>query len=156
MRRAGLIFLVLVFSCTLKPETLFVADTVPYWVAGQPVSFDIKASDSAAYNIHLNLRNDTSYPWARFFSAYVLRDSAGHTIDSLLFQDFLFDPVTGEPRGTSGLGDVYSHEFLIRKSYRFPYNGSYRITLQQMMRTDSLQGIRSAGIRLETPVPAGN
>ena len=154
MRIAGLFVLLLVFSCTTKPETLFVTDTLPYWISNQPVSFQIQASDSAAYNIHLNLRNDTSYPWARFFGAYVLRDSAGNRIDSLMVQDFLFDPVTGEPKGVSGLGDVYNHEILIRKGYRFPYDGTFRITLQQMMRADSLQGIRSAGIRLETPVPS--
>lgn len=126
-----------------------VSDVGPYWLSQQPLVFNTKVADTAAFDLYLHLRNRSDYPWTRFFATWVVRDSAGHQIDSLLTESVLFDPVTGEPKGRSGIGDIYEHDILVRKAMRFPYSGSFLVTIGQMMRTDSLTGIVSAGLRLE-------
>jgi gliding motility-associated lipoprotein GldH len=61
----------------------------------------------------------------------------------------LFDKKTGEPFGDSGLGNIYSHQFLLEPGIRFPTTGNYYVRLNHMMRYDTLPEIRSIGIRVE-------
>ncbi|MFM7195581.1 MAG: gliding motility lipoprotein GldH [Bacteroidota bacterium] len=146
--------LMVVFSaCQQGTEYHTVYDIDDYWRSSAPLTFRISIPDSVSgYTINCDIRNTSDYEWSRFFASYTLTDSTGAVLDSTLAEMTLFDPVSGKPGGKAGIGDLYEHEFPIRKNFRFPHAGAYIIRLNQMMRRDSLTGIASAGIRLERTV----
>ena len=143
------LMLLMVFSCSEETRYHSIYDIDGYWRSASPLTYRFDIQDSAAYDISCDLRNSSDYQWSRLFIAYTLRDSAGHLTDSLFLERTLFDPVSGAPAGEAGIGDLYEQEFPVRTGYRFPGKGRYIVQLVQMMRTDSLTGIVSAGIRIE-------
>jgi len=102
------------------------------------------------YNLYCHVRNSLDYPYARLFVRYALRDSAGAELQRKLVSEFLFDQKTGQPFGRSALGDVFDHQFLLLNDYEFKWPGKYKLELEQFMRLDTLQGILSVGVRVET------
>jgi gliding motility-associated lipoprotein GldH len=119
------------------------------WLVNDTARFDFEVTEGdELYNIHCNLRNSVDYKWQRIFINFVLSDSAGHTLSSKLVSNYLFEPKTGKPFGRSGLGDLYDHRFPLLSAYALK-PGKYSVTLQQLMRADTLQGILAAGIRVE-------
>jgi gliding motility-associated lipoprotein GldH len=120
------------------------------WVDTVKPEFEFQITDTLQrYNIYCNIRNSVSYPYSRLFVTYYLQDSAGKVQQTKLIDHLLFDPKTGEPHGTSGLGDIYDHRALMIQSHRFPYIGKHKIRLEQFMRADTLSGIMAVGIRVE-------
>lgn len=121
-----------------------------YWLVTEKPEFEFTIDQPAdKYTIYGNVRNTISYPYARIFFTYYLEDSAGNELEKKLVTQYLFDNKTGEPFGTSGLGDIYDHRFELLKDYQFATRGKYRIKLEQMMRMDTLKGILAVGVRVE-------
>src|SRR5688572_24691259 len=78
-----------------------------WMVTDQPV-FEFSIPDTTqAYNVYCYVRNSISYPYSRLFFTYYLQDSANRELKNKLIQQLLFDPKTGKPEGSSGLGDIY-------------------------------------------------
>jgi gliding motility-associated lipoprotein GldH len=120
------------------------------WIDSVKPEFEFQISDTLQrYNIYCNIRNSISYPYSRLFVTYYLQDSAGKVQQTKLINHLLFDPKTGEPEGTSGLGDIYDHRAPILMNHRFAYAGKHKIRLEQFMRPDTLSGIMAVGIRVE-------
>jgi gliding motility-associated lipoprotein GldH len=118
------------------------------WIINDTANFEFDITDAATYNLQCNIRNTIDYPYSRIFVNYTLEDSTHHVLATKLVSDYLFDVKTGEPKGNSGLGDIYDHRFsLVEKRSFTP--GKYFVKLQQFMRTDTLQGVLAAGIRVE-------
>jgi len=126
-----------------------------YWLTSEKPEFDFVINTSIdKYTLYGNIRNTVSYPYARIFFTYYLLDSAGNELQKKLVTQHLFDAKTGKPFGSSGLGDIYDHQFVLLKDYRFQYPGKYKFKLEQFMRTDTLQGILAVGLRVEnTTIP---
>jgi gliding motility-associated lipoprotein GldH len=121
-----------------------------YWNVKDKPEFEFSVEDtSQKYNLYGNVRNAVAYPWSRFFMTYSLQDSLGNKLKSGMMNEFLFDPKSGEPFGESGLGDIYDHQFSILKNFQFNHKGKYKMTFEQYMRTDSLQGVLAVGLRVE-------
>ena len=121
------------------------------WKVVDKPQFEFAIKDTVKrYNLYCNIRNSLEYPYARLFVHYALRDSAGTELQKKLISGFLFDQKTGQPQGSSGLGDVFDHQFLLLSDYEFKQPGKYRLELEQFMRMDTLQGILSVGVRIET------
>jgi len=121
-----------------------------YWLVKERPSFEFVIQDTTVrYNLLANVRNSVSYPWSRIFINYHLQDSTGKELHKALLSDFLFDAKTGKPKGTSGLGDIYDHQLLLLKDHRFKTTGKYKVSFEQYMRTDTLQGILAVGLRVE-------
>jgi gliding motility-associated lipoprotein GldH len=121
-----------------------------YWVVNEKPEFEFQIADtSRKYTIYSNVRNSVSYPWSRLFVTYYLQDSTGRDIRKNLINEYLFDVRSGKPFGESGLGDIYDHQFLLLKDYRFSQPGKYKVKFEQFMRTDTLQGILAVGLRVE-------
>jgi gliding motility-associated lipoprotein GldH len=119
------------------------------WLVNDTARFDFEIPvGTNLYNIQCNLRNSVDYKWQRIFINFVLSDSAGHVLSSKLVSNYLFEPKTGKPFGRSGLGDLYDHRFPLLSAYALK-PGKYSVSLQQLMRADTLQGILAAGIRVE-------
>ncbi|MDX1627774.1 MAG: gliding motility lipoprotein GldH [Fulvivirga sp.] len=111
------------------------------------LNFVIPQND-LGYDLYFNVRNTNTYPYHNLYIRYELADSTGKLLTEDLVNYFLFHEKTGEPYG-AGLGDIFSHQFLLIDDYEFPYTGPYQMKIRQFMRQDSLKGIISAGLRVE-------
>ncbi len=124
------------------------------WKITETPEFEFTIKDlGKRYNIYYNVRNSLDYPYARLFVNYSLRDSTGMELSKKMVSEFLFDQKTGQPFGTSGLGDVYDHRFSLLKEFEFKQQGKYTITLEHFMRADTLLGVLAVGARVEIAEP---
>ncbi len=108
--------------------------------------FEIKNLDQT-YNLYVALRQSNDYPFNNFYFVPKLISSDGKVIKQALAEAILYDPKSGKAKG-EGLGDIYSHKFLIFKQLKFPKKGKYNLSLSHDMRTDTLAGIISIGASL--------
>ncbi|MEJ0034439.1 MAG: gliding motility lipoprotein GldH [Bacteroidota bacterium] len=117
------------------------------WAVSDTVRFEFQIQDEGLFNVQCDIRNTLDYPYSRIFVNYTLEDSTHKILATKLVAKYLFDVKTGEPNGDSSLGDIYDHRFTL-ESRKFA-TGKYVVKLQQFMRTDTLQGILAAGVRVE-------
>lgn len=123
--------------------------TERHWLANEKPSFEFNVAQAQPYNLYCNLRNSVDYPYARIFITYTLKDQAGAELKKEMINAFLFDEKTGKPNGSSGLGDIYDQQILLLQDYTFKQPGTYTLQFDQFMRTDTLQGVLSVGLRVE-------
>lgn len=123
------------------------ADTVWPVDSVQRFTFNI-ADTSASYNLFYKIRNSPDYGYYNLYLRFSLEDSLHRVVKSELQEVILFDPKTGKPYG-SGLGSIFSHNFPAATNYKFPYPGNFSFSVHQYMRTESLDGIHSIGLRIE-------
>lgn len=121
-----------------------------FWAITEQPQFEFVIDDPAAkYNLYVNLRNEVSYPNANLYFTYYLTDTTGKVLEKKLVSELLFDQKTGKPLGESGLGDIYDHQVLLQRGYRFERPGKYIMRYEQFMRTDTLNGMLAVGLRVE-------
>jgi gliding motility-associated lipoprotein GldH len=118
------------------------------WSVSDTVIFEFSITDPVPYNLLCNVRNSLDYPYSRIFVNYILEDSTHNVLATKLVTNYLFDVKTGEPKGNSGLGDIYDHRFSLLENKELS-PGKYFVRLQQYMRTDTLHGVLAAGVRVE-------
>ena len=118
------------------------------WSVSDTVAFEFSITDPVPYNLLCNVRNSLDYPYSRIFVNYTLEDSTHNVLATKLVVNYLFDVKTGEPKGNSGLGDIYDHRFSLLENRQLS-PGKYFVRLQQYMRTDTLHGVLAAGVRVE-------
>ncbi len=144
------IFIFLFFSC--GNQRVF-EDNIEFaeraWKISEPAKFDFQITDTLKkYNLLMDVRNSLEYPYARLFVNYKLtKDSS--VLSKEMIAAYLFDQKTGKPLGSSGLGDLYDHQFFILKNYSFKKPGRYQMKLEQFMRLDTIPGIIAVGLRVE-------
>jgi gliding motility-associated lipoprotein GldH len=120
------------------------------WLVGNKPEFTFNIADTnATYNLYCNFRNTLNYPYSRLFVTYYLQDSTGKVSRQKMVSKMIFDPRTGKPEGSSGLGDIYDHKILLIQGYKFRYRGPHAIKFEQLMRSDTLAGILAVGVRVE-------
>lgn len=151
MRFVALLMIVMLAGCD---ESRVYEKNVDFdqraWMVQEKPVFDFEISDTThAYSLYCNVRNSVSYPYSRIFVSYSLQDSVGTELSKQLVSSFLFDQKTGEPLGSSGLGDIYDHQLPLLTNYTFQKPGKYTISFEQFMRTDTLQGVLAVGLRVE-------
>jgi gliding motility-associated lipoprotein GldH len=123
------------------------------WLAKDTPVFEFNIPDTVlSYNLYCNIRNSVAYPFSRIFVTYYLKDSSGMLIQKKLIDQMLFDPKSGEPHGTSGLGDIFDHQAPVVTNYKFRHAGLHKIKFEQFMRMDTLPGIMAVGVRVEQVV----
>jgi gliding motility-associated lipoprotein GldH len=124
------------------------------WRVNDAPEFEFRIDDPGKrYNLYYNVRNSLDYPYSRIFITYHLQDSVGNELQSKLSTQYLFDEKTGAPFGSSGLGDIYDHRFLLLDHYEFKLPGRYKLKLEQFNRQDTLKGVLAIGARVETIQP---
>ena len=125
-----------------------------YWLVEEEPGFQFTITDiDTKYDLYLNVRNEVSYPYANIYLTYYLEDSLNNVLNESLMNQFLFDKKTGKPFGSSVLGDIYDHRFLLLKDFTFSQPGQYEMRYKQFMRKDTLDGILSVGLRVERSLP---
>ena len=153
MRVASVLFLSALFFTSCDESRYFEKNIdfqEPYWLALDKPAFDFEIEDvEQKYNLYITLRNESSYPNSNLYFTYYLTDEEGLEVQKELVSHFLFDKKTGKPLGNSGLGDIYDHRFALVTDYSFQKPGRYSIHYEQFMRTDTLRGILSVGLRIE-------
>ncbi len=124
-------------SSSIGPEGWSVENVISY-------EFDIEEKDKR-YDMFIDLRNSGSYEYSNLYVFFKLEFPNGkQSVDTV--ECFLADP-TGRWYG-SGLGDVYDNRIRVKKGVSFPLNGKYRVSIEQAMRKETLDGILDVGFRL--------
>jgi gliding motility-associated lipoprotein GldH len=153
MRIAILLLVCAIISTACDENRLYEKNTDfknRYWLAGEQPAFEFEIADvDKPYNLYFMVRNESNYPYANLYFTYYLTTEEGRELQRHLVSELLFDKKTGRPLGSSGLGDIYSHQFLLLKDFSFPNPGTYKIRYEQFMRTDTLRGMLSVGLRVE-------
>jgi len=122
------------------------------WKIAAPANFEFQIADATKkYNLLMDVRNSIEYPYARLFVNYDLKSDSA-SLSKKLISVYLFDQKTGKPFGTSGIGDIYDHQFSILDNYSFKKTGTYQMNFQQFMRQDTIPGILAVGLRVEEAV----
>jgi gliding motility-associated lipoprotein GldH len=125
-----------------------------FWIMTEKPVFEFEVLDTASqYNLLCNVRNSVSYPYSRIFIAATLTDSLGNDIKNELITKDLFERKTGEPTGSSALGDIYDHQISFIHDHKFSSPGKYQVRFEQFMRSDTLRGVLSLGLRVEKGGP---
>lgn len=123
------------------------------WISDSSISFQFEVPDiRERYNLYFNVRNTSAYPYENIYIKYQLSDTLNNVLKNELVNYNLFDPKTGEPFG-SGLGDVFDHQLLLLKDFKFERPGPFVFEMRQYMRMDSLPELLSAGMKVELVKP---
>lgn len=120
-----------------------------FWHLDSVKKFTFEIEDvEKEYNLLATFRNSSVYPFYNIYFQFSLTDSLDSVVVRQLTESDLFDPKTGQPKGT-GLGDMFDHSVPLLENYSFSAPGTYSLKLQQQMRLDSLPFILSVGARVE-------
>jgi gliding motility-associated lipoprotein GldH len=116
------------------------------WNVNQPVNFEFDIQDTVSFhNFYVTMRNQESYAYSNIFLFVSLEFPNGKlSIDTI---NCPLADAEGHWLG-SGLGDLYDSRIIFKERKKFPLAGHYRISIQQAMRTENLEGIADVGFRL--------
>ncbi|MCC5920436.1 MAG: gliding motility lipoprotein GldH [Cyclobacteriaceae bacterium] len=124
------------------------------WDEDNTLSFSFEIEDTnITYDIFYTLRNKSDYRYQNLYVKYQLLDPDGEIVSYDLHEMDLFQPKTGKPKGKSGFGSIYSHEFLALKDKNFDKTGEYTMNINQYMRTSSLTEMVSFGLKIKKSNP---
>lgn len=155
MRRLA-VFILAVVTITACSDNRLYEDYVDFderfWAVSEQPGFEFQIDDTLAkYALYCNVRIAESYPYSDFNFQYTLSDSTGNVLVKRLVVKDVFDRKSGKPLGESGLGDIYDHQVQLA-DHAFASPGKYKLTLEQFMRTDSLEGVLAVGVRVEKSI----
>ena len=120
------------------------------WATNDVAKFIAPINDTlSVHNIYINIRNTTDYTNCNLFLFVAITSPSGATqLDTI--ECFLADD-QGKWLG-KGFGYIRDNQIPFKRNIRFPLRGEYKFEVMQAMRTDSLTGIASVGIRVEKSV----
>jgi gliding motility-associated lipoprotein GldH len=108
-------------------------------------NFDIKNAKSKK-NINFVVRNNDNYPFNNLYLFIKLEQ--GKKLISIDTLNYRLADKTGKWLG-SGMGSVKEIYFQYKKDFTFPKDTSYRLSVIQGMRKDTLAGIEDFGVNIE-------
>jgi gliding motility-associated lipoprotein GldH len=110
-----------------------------------PFEFDIEDT-TAIYNVYLNVRNTSIYPFSNLWILVDKQNPQG--VQSRSRYEFVIANPDGSWKG-DGLGDIFDNHILLEGKIRFNMVGTYTYTFQQCMRMDNLPAIMDIGLEVE-------
>ncbi len=117
------------------------------WHRDSIITFTVNITDTVSlHNIYFNNRITGQYAYSNM---YVFITS--QLPDQSRFTDTL-ECMLAAPNGKwlgKGYGHVWSNQIVFRKNIRFKHPGQYHFAIEQAMRTDELEHVLDAGIRIE-------
>jgi gliding motility-associated lipoprotein GldH len=109
--------------------------------------FDVYITDTTQYyNICVNLRIASTYKYNNIFLLLHTTNPSKQTETKRV--ELRLANETGKWTG-SGLGDIYDYTYPVYRKIKIKEPGFYRIEVEQNMRDDVLESIKSTGIRVE-------
>lgn len=117
------------------------------WDKNEAAHFEVNIEDTvAAYNFYVFLHNTTDYRYSNLFVFMSTKFPNNNlTRDTI---EFVLADASGKWLG-KGWGNVKETDILLKTNLRFPLSGPYNFYFQQAMRNDTLEGIKSIGLRIE-------
>jgi gliding motility-associated lipoprotein GldH len=117
------------------------------WMPRDQKHFEVMIRDTLKlYNLYINVRNTSDYPYSNLFLFVHTRFPDGKQFtDTVECQ--LADP-SGKWLG-KGPGKIKDNQFTFRKGINFPHGGRYTFSIEQAMRENYLKGIHDIGLRIE-------
>lgn len=130
------------------------------WSRMDTVNLSITPPDSTdAYNLFLNLRNDTSYPYANLWIITELVHPEGKVITDTL--EYRMARPDGTFLGTRR-NNIVENKLWYKEDFRFRESGTYELRLRHAMRKQGraepltkLNGVLNVGYSLEKPQQNG-
>ncbi|MDX1283445.1 MAG: gliding motility lipoprotein GldH [Draconibacterium sp.] len=117
------------------------------WHKDSLVVFSVPVTDTIQnHNLYINIRNDINYGYSNLWLFIEIVQPKGIAVKDT-FEIVLADP-TGQWLG-EGMGGLKTRQSVYRRNVYFPNSGDYKITIQQGMREDELEGISDVGFRAE-------
>ncbi len=117
------------------------------WDKDSVLVFDIPVRDTFSnHNLYVNVRSDVNYNYSNLWLFINIEQPNGELLKEK-YEITLADP-SGKWLGT-GFGGLKTREVIFRNNVFFPMSGDYKVTIQQGMREDVLEGISDIGIRIE-------
>ena len=116
------------------------------WRIDSTYSFEFEITDTTkAYQIDFIVRNTPTYKYQNLwlFVKRVEPDFASNNDTAQLFLADDFGNWVG-----SGIGSIYSAEYMYQDSVHFSQAGKYLYIIRHGMRTDSLEGIHDIGLSI--------
>jgi gliding motility-associated lipoprotein GldH len=144
-----LIFSIL-FSCQRKKnEIKIVVINQEKWAATKPLDFEFRTITSNfqtdfLYQVQMN----PEFAWENIWLNYCLQGPKGDTLICSTDNLFLFEPKTGKPYGRGCRERLFLDAYFL-KNVILKDTGMYKISIRHYLRTDTLQGIQSIGIRMK-------
>lgn len=148
--------LCLAVACTYQEDEVIDYQEIPSgrWDKSEPLRFQILVPDyTQAYSLELLLRHDNRYEYRDLMLSCTITNGL-HTV----FAQPLMLTLAERPQRWSGEGVVMQqNNFVLLRSFYFPYSGLYTVELSHEMRVPYLTGITEVGLRLNNdenyPVP---
>ncbi|MFN2429702.1 MAG: gliding motility lipoprotein GldH [Cryomorphaceae bacterium] len=122
------------------------------WAVNDRAVLKLDITDTVSqHNFYINVRNTENYPYRNlyvFVKTIFPNDKFSKDTVGIVLAD-----ATGKWLG-SGSGYLnssrhLSNTIMYQYNKRFPLSGEYTIEIEQAMRTDTLEGIRNVGVRIE-------
>jgi gliding motility-associated lipoprotein GldH len=141
-----LIFLSACFKTGLYEKITFMPGQ-EWEYSNQPeFKFEIKDT-SASYKLYFLFRHDNGYAYNNLWVSIASKLPGDSNIRTERFE---FKLASGKEWLGSGMDDIYDHRIpLYPNPVKFSKPGIYTIRLKQDMRTDPLERVYNAGLRLE-------
>lgn len=114
------------------------------WHLQDTVSFIVDKKDSTAIPM-VGVKYTEDYSYRNLYIQYVLKDSAGGTLKSDLFNIPLFEQTNGKPLG-DGFGGTYTKYDTIPIDTILNFT---QIDFIHYMRVERLEGIEAIGLRIK-------
>ncbi|MBI2968319.1 MAG: gliding motility lipoprotein GldH [Bacteroidetes bacterium] len=120
------------------------------WNYNKPVEFKVIIDEiQTGYNISVNVRHASGYPYRNLFLFISMSDSAGHETKDTL--ECIIADERGEYLG-SGAGDIWDINIPFKNDFRFERPGVYIFTIHHGMRVENLPLIMDIGLCIEKSV----
>ena len=118
------------------------------WLQSKKIEIPFEINDTlVSYALDVSIRQSNDYAFYNLYFVPQIIDSNGKILKKALAEAILYDAKSGKAKG-AGLGDMYSHSYVIFPALHFPKPGKYTLRLEQYMRTDTLSGVVSVGAAL--------
>lgn len=141
----------LLFSCDSSRVYESFHELPQGWSATDTITFDVGLEDmNREYRLTTQFRCSNTYPYSNLYYQLILKSIEGEVLSSGLEQVFFFEQKTGKPLG-DGLGDFFTVEQSVDRSWPIGITDSARVQIVQYMRIDTLQGIDRVGLRINLP-----
>jgi len=149
-----LILLVTLFLVACQTIDLY-EQTTTYpehqWSSKQVNQYQFNIADSnARYNMFFVIRHHNAYHYKNIW-LQVISQAAGDSIQKQTININLADDMNGWLG--SGMDDIYDHRVLMNTQPLKLPKGSFKVSIQQIMREDPLQNILTTGVRVEKAKP---
>jgi len=116
------------------------------WYYDHQPKLTVRITDTITrYNLYLNLRHTSDYKYANVY--VLLHQTRPDGRDTTERIELRLAESDGRWLGRGG-GSVYTHQQLIRESFRFPDTGEYTFTIEQYMRENPLRAVTDIGLRI--------